>query len=84
MTEECGLPPTAAGLLRILQSEPFCLLLSHLTGLDLAQGVIRSHLEHSPSSALPNGGPPGDALEIYSTRTIDDSLVTFYGTLKSV
>ncbi len=28
-------------LTRVLTSQPFCLLLSHLTGLDLAENVIR-------------------------------------------
>ncbi|XP_064387306.1 prolyl 3-hydroxylase OGFOD1-like [Halichondria panicea] len=35
-------PEDALGqLLRVLTSQPFCLLLSHLTGLDLAENVIR-------------------------------------------
>ena len=31
----------------ILQSEPFCLLLAHMTGLDLAHNVIRSANSHT-------------------------------------
>ena len=36
-----GKPPTTSALLEFLHSEPFCRLLSHLTGLDLAENVIR-------------------------------------------
>ena len=41
VAEEKGFPQTTAGLLELLHTEPFCLLLSHLTGLDLAKDVIR-------------------------------------------
>lgn len=36
-----SLPPVTAALLQFLHSEPFCRLLSHLTGLDLAENVMR-------------------------------------------
>lgn len=41
MAEEQSLPSTTAAFLQFLHSEPFCRLLSHLTGLDLAENVIR-------------------------------------------
>ena len=41
VAEEKSLPQITAGLLELLHTEPFCLLLSHLTGLDLAKDVIR-------------------------------------------
>ena len=41
VAEKQSLPPTITAFLEFLQSEPFCRLLSHLTGLDLAENVIR-------------------------------------------
>ena len=41
VAEEGSLPPSTAGLPQLLSCEPFCRLLSHLTGLDLAKDVIR-------------------------------------------
>lgn len=36
-----SLPPITAALMEFLHSEPFCRLLSHLTGLDLAKNIIQ-------------------------------------------
>ena len=62
MAEEGSLPPGMAAVMRLLSSEPFCLLLSHVTGLDLAQNVIRLDAADSgdckepcSSSSLANG-----------------------------
>jgi Rps23 Pro-64 3,4-dihydroxylase Tpa1-like proline 4-hydroxylase len=41
LAERQSLPPTITAFLEFLHSEPFCRLLSHLTGLDLAENVIR-------------------------------------------
>ena len=41
MCEDDSLTSTVTALLEFLYSEPFCRLLSHLTGLDLAENVIR-------------------------------------------
>ena len=41
MPERCSLPENLRGCLEFVSSEPFCLLLSHLTGLDLCDNVIR-------------------------------------------
>ena len=44
MADEALLQDTAGSLLQLLCSRPFCLLLSHLTGLDLVEGVVRLEL----------------------------------------
>ena len=65
VAEECSLPPSTAGLLQLLHCEPFCRLLSHLTGLDLAQNIIRldtqgeNEGEPCSSSAISNGSSNG-------------------------
>ena len=45
VAEGSSIPLIAKGCLEFLQSEPFCRLLAHLTGLDLAEGIIRPSLE---------------------------------------
>ena len=45
MADRTTVSPLVASCLTLIQSEPFCLLLSHITGLDLAENVIRPSLE---------------------------------------
>ena len=45
MADKQSLPPITTAFLEFLHSEPFCRLLSHLTGLDLAENVIRHDLD---------------------------------------
>ena len=45
IAEGSSLPLIVSGCSEFLRSEPFCRLLAHLTGLDLAEGVIRPSLE---------------------------------------
>lgn len=42
MAMEESLPSIVTAFMEFLHSEPFCRLLSHLTGLDLAENIIRS------------------------------------------
>lgn len=42
MAMEESLPSIITAFMKFLHSEPFCRLLSHLTGLDLAENIIRS------------------------------------------
>lgn len=42
MAMEKSLPSIVTAFMEFLHSEPFCRLLSHLTGLDLAENIIRS------------------------------------------
>ena len=41
MADETLLQGAVGSLSTLLRSKPFCLLLSHLTGLDLVEGVVR-------------------------------------------
>ena len=44
MAVQQSIPPAMTAFLEFLHSEPFCCLLSHLTGLDLAENVIRTNM----------------------------------------
>ena len=56
MADKQCLPLMTASLMRFLLSEPFCRLLSHLTGLDLADNVIRPNIDEV------GGGGEGSSL----------------------
>ena len=49
--DETVLQGTSGSLLTLLCSKPFCLLLAHLTGLDLVEGVVRLGLESAQGTA---------------------------------
>ena len=51
------LPPAVKELQELCSSEPFCILLSHLTGLDLVEGVIRPELDPQQNGNEDNGKP---------------------------
>lgn len=55
MADEALLQGAAGSLLRLLRSRPFCLLLSHLTGLDLVEGVVRLELASEQDAAETTG-----------------------------
>ena len=54
MADKQSLPPITTAFLEFLHSEPFCRLLSHLTGLDLAENVIQHYLDQGGGE---RGGP---------------------------
>lgn len=62
MAEKQSLPPVTTAFMEFLHSEPFCRLLSHLTGLDLAENVIR----HSPDQGGGERGGPCSLAEAES------------------
>ena len=56
LANSTSLLPTTKACLDVILSEPFCRLLSHLTGLDLVHNVIRSdNTVESPSSTSESG-----------------------------
>ena len=57
VAEKQSLPPVTTAFVEFLHSEPLCRLLSHLTGLDLAEDVIRPNaaFDEEPCSSASGG-----------------------------
>ena len=47
-----SIPPISAFCQKFLCSEPFCLLLAHITGLDLARNVVKPPIEDDDNSNI--------------------------------
>lgn len=70
IAEGSSIPVMVSSCLEFLRSEPFCRLLAHLTGLDLAEDIIRPSLEQldGPDSETSAASDETSAAE--STNTV--------------
>lgn len=90
VAEAASLPLTTAACLKFLHSEPFCRLLAHLTGLDLAEDIIRPDLkqlemtkeEESSATSCSNTGESSRDQETQDPESKDSQTVTFDKALK--
>ena len=78
VAEEKSLPQTTAGLLELLHTEPFCLLLSHLTGLDLAKDVIRLNTQGGGGGDDDDYGEPCSSSSLLSNCSNGHTLGELY------